>query len=66
MKKRINWPGFFKKFAKETAALSFTLASSVIVFVTLSGTTQTIALAATITALAVHYTKVMLENDTDE
>lgn len=65
MKKRINWPGFFKKFAKETAALSFTLASSAIVFVTLSGTTQTVALVATAIALAVHYTKVMLENDMD-
>jgi hypothetical protein len=65
MKRKMNWPGFFKKFANETAALSFTLASSVIVFVTLSGKTQTIALIATVAALAVHYTKVMLENDMD-
>ena len=65
MKRKMNWPGFFKKFANETAALSFTLASSVIVFVTLSGKTQTIALIATLAALAVHYTTVMLENDMD-
>lgn len=65
MKRKMNWPGFFKKFADETAALSFTLASSVIVFVTLSGKTQTIALIATASALAVHYTRVMLKNDMD-
>lgn len=65
MKRKMNWPGFFKKFADETAALAFTLASSVIVFVTLSGKTQTIALIATVAALAVHYTKAMLENDMD-
>lgn len=65
MKRKINWTGFIKKFANETAALSFTLASSVVVFVTLSGKTQTIALIATLAALTVHYTKVMLEDDTE-
>jgi hypothetical protein len=63
--KTFSLKGFMVKFVNETAALSFTLASSVIVFVTLSGKTQTIALIATLAALAVHYTKVMLENDMD-
>lgn len=61
--KKIHWPRFFKKFARETSALSFTIASSVIVFVTLSGDTRKIAIIATIAALVVHYIHVMLEND---
>lgn len=62
-KRKLNWLGLLKKFANETAALSFTLAGSVIVFVTLSGETRTIALIATVAALAVHYVHVLLKND---
>jgi len=58
-KMRVDWRAFFKKLWKETAALSFTLAGSVVVFVTLSGITQTIALVATGVALLVHYINVM-------
>ena len=55
--------GFMKKFAKETAGLAFTLAGSVVVFVTLSGETQRIAIIATAVALIVHYVNAMLTND---
>lgn len=61
--KKFSIMGFIKKFAKETAALSFTLAGSAIMFVTLSGQTQRIAIIATVAALTVHYISVMLEND---
>jgi hypothetical protein len=63
--RRFSIMGFIKKFAKELAGLSFTLAGSVVVYVTLSGTTQRIALVATAVALAVHITNAMLSNDQD-
>jgi hypothetical protein len=61
--KEFTMLGFIKKFLKETAALSFTLAGSAIMFVTLSGDTRRIAMIATAAALTVHYIYVMLEND---
>lgn len=61
--KEFTMLGFIKKFLKETAALSFTLAGSAIMFVTLSGDTRRIAMIATAAALTVHYVYVMLEND---
>lgn len=64
MKKFSVW-GFIKKFVSETAALSFTLAGSAIMFYTLSGDTRKVAIIATVSALVVHYVKVMLENDSD-
>jgi hypothetical protein len=63
--RRFSIMGFIKKFAKELAGLSFTLAGSVVVYVTLSGTTQRIALVATTVALVVHITNAMLSNDQD-
>ena len=47
---------------KEISSLAFTLAGSVIVFVTLSGQTRRIALIATSIALAVHFTSAVLES----
>lgn len=53
---------------KEISALSFTLAGSVIVFFTLSGQTRRIALIATVVAMVLHFTNVILEGraDTDQ
>jgi uncharacterized membrane protein len=45
------------------AGLAFTLAGSVVVYYTLSGITQTIALIATLIACTVHYTHQILKND---
>ena len=63
--KKFSIIGFIKKFAKETATLSFTFAGSAIMFVTLSGDTRKIAIIATAAAVLVHYVNVMLENDSD-
>jgi hypothetical protein len=63
--KKFSIIGFIKKFMKETAALSFTFAGSAIMFVTLSGDTQRIAIIATVAAVTVHYISVMLENDSE-
>jgi hypothetical protein len=63
MKRKFSPVGFAKKFANETAALSFTLAGSVVVFITLSGDTRRMAMIATGVALFVHYVHVMLKND---
>jgi len=46
---------FLKKFWDTTASIAFTIAGSVVVYNTLSGKTQTIALMATVTACVVHY-----------
>jgi len=62
-KRKISWLGLVKKFVNETAALSFTLAGSVVVFITLSGDTRKTAMIATGVALAVHYIHVLLKND---
>ena len=62
-KTKISWLGLVKKFVNETAALSFTLAGSVVVFITLSGDTRKTAMIATGVALAVHYIHVLLKND---
>ena len=63
--KKFSIIGFIKKFAKETAALSFTFAGSAIMFVTLSGDTRRIAIIATGAAVLVHYIHVMFENDSE-
>lgn len=63
MKRTFNPWGFVKKFAKETAALAFTISGTVIVFATLSGDTRKITLIATSCAFAVHYLNAMLQND---
>ncbi len=62
-KRKISWLGLVRKFVNETAALSFTLAGSVVVFITLSGDTRKTAMIATGVALAVHYVHVLLKND---
>jgi uncharacterized membrane protein YgcG len=62
-KRKISWLGLVRKFVNETAALSFTLAGSVVVFITLSGDTRKTAMIATGVALAVHYIHVLLKND---
>jgi len=62
MKKFSIW-NFIKKFSKETAALAFTISSTIIVFATLSGDTRKITLIATSVAFLVHYISVMLSND---
>jgi hypothetical protein len=63
--REFNWLGFGKKLWDITAGLAFTFAGSVVVYYTLSGTTQTIALASTITACVVHYAHQLLKNDED-
>jgi hypothetical protein len=63
MKRTFSPWGFVKKFAKETAALAFTISGTVIVFATLSGDTRKITLIATSVAFAVHYINAMLQND---
>jgi hypothetical protein len=63
MKRTFSPWGFVKKFAKETAALAFTISGTVIVFATLSGETRKITLIATSCAFAVHYLNAMLKND---
>lgn len=63
MEKRFSPLGFIKKFAKETAALAFTISGTVIVFATLSGDTRKITVIATSIAFAVHYLNAMLQND---
>lgn len=63
MEKRFSPFGFIKKFARETAALAFTISGTVIVFATLSGETRKITIIATSIAFAVHYLNAMLKND---
>jgi hypothetical protein len=46
-----------------TAGLAFTLAGSLVVYITLSGVTQRIAGIATLTAILVHYVHEILKND---
>jgi hypothetical protein len=65
-KRKISWLGLVRKFVNETAALSFTLAGSVVVFITLSGDTRKTAMIATGVALAVHYIHILLKNDETE
>ena len=63
--KEFNWLGFAKKLWDITAGLAFTFAGSVVVYYTLSGTTQMIALTSTVTACVVHYTHQILKKDED-
>jgi alkylhydroperoxidase/carboxymuconolactone decarboxylase family protein YurZ len=53
----------FKKFVDTTAAISFTLAGSVVVFITLSGETRKMAMIATAVALGVHYARELTRGD---
>jgi len=61
--KKFNLFGFSKKVWDITAGLAFTLAGSLVVYITLSGVTQKIAGIATLTAILVHYVHEILKND---
>lgn len=61
--KKFDSLGFVKKLWDITAGIVFTIAGSVVVYYTLSGTTQTIALASTLTACVVHYVHQIFKND---
>ena len=61
--KKFNWFGFSKKMWDITAGLAFTLAGSLVVYITLSGITQRVAGIATLTAILVHYVHEILKND---
>jgi len=61
--KKFSWFGFSKKVWDITAGLGFTLAGSLIVYITLSGVTQKIAGIATLVAILVHYVHEILKND---
>jgi len=63
--KKFDLFGFVKKLWDITAGIAFTIAGSVVVYYTLSGVTQTIALASTVTACVVHYAHQLLKNDED-
>ena len=63
--KKFDWLGFVKKLWDITAGIAFTIAGSVVVYYTLSGVTQTIALVSTVTACVVHYIHQILKNDID-
>jgi hypothetical protein len=63
--KKFSSLGFVKKLWDITAGIIFTIAGSVVVYYTLSGTTQTIALASTLTAYVVHYVHQIFKNDED-
>jgi len=54
---------FLRKIWDITADLAWTLAGSIIVIVTLSGTTQAVAMWITISATAVHYVYKLLSSD---
>jgi hypothetical protein len=61
--KKFNLFGFSKKMWDITAGIIFTLAGSLVVYVTLSGTTQKIAGVSTLIAILVHYVHEILKND---
>lgn len=61
--KKFDVLGFLKKLWDITGALAFTLAGSVIVFITLSGETRKLAMIATAAALVLHYIYTILKND---
>jgi hypothetical protein len=61
--KKFNPFGFLNKVWDITAGLAFTLAGSVVVFITLSGDTRKMAMIATAAALVVHYIHEILDND---
>ena len=63
--RKFNFIGFMKKLWDITAGLAFTIAGSVVVYYTLSGKTQMIALFSTITACLIHYAHQILKNDID-
>ena len=63
--RKFNLIGFMKKLWDITAGLAFTIAGSVVVYYTLSGKTQMIALFSTITACLIHYAHQILKNDID-
>jgi len=57
--RKFSMKKFLAKFLYETLALGFTLSSSIILWVTLSGFTRNVAIAATLLAFAAHYYLVM-------
>lgn len=63
--KQLNWRGVGRKIVDETAGLLFTFAGSIVVFITLSGQTRTIAIVATAIAVLLHYAHALLQNDMD-
>jgi len=57
--RKFSMKKFLEKFLYETLALGFTLSSSVILWVTLSGFTRNVAIGTTLLAFAAHYYLVM-------
>jgi hypothetical protein len=61
--RKFSMKQFLKKFAYETVGIGFTISSTVILWVTLSGFTRTVAIVASLAAFAAHYYVVMLKKD---
>jgi hypothetical protein len=61
--RKFNMKQFLKKFGYETAGIGFTIASTVILWVTLSGFTRNVAIVASVSALLAHYYVVMLKKE---
>jgi hypothetical protein len=64
--RKLSMKKFLTKFWYETLALGFTLSSSIILWVTLSGSTRTIAIIATLLAFAAHFYLVMWKQQNEE
>ena len=66
--RKFSMKKFLQKFWYETLALGFTLSSSIVLWVTLSGFTRNVAIVATLLAFAAHYYLVMWkqQNGSDE
>jgi hypothetical protein len=61
--RKFSMKQLLKKFGYETAGIGFTISSTVILWVTLSGFTRTVAIIASLLAFAAHYYIVMLKKD---
>lgn len=64
--RKFSMKKFLTKFWYETLALGFTMSSSIVLWVTLSGFTRNVAVIATLLAFAAHYYLVMWKKDGDE
>ena len=64
--RKFSMKKFLTKFWYETLALGFTLSSSIILWVTLSGFTQKIAIVATLLAFAAHFYLVMWKQQNED
>lgn len=64
--RKFSMKKFLTKFWYETLALGFTMSSSIVLWVTLSGYTRNVAVIATLLAFAAHYYLVMWKKDGDE